>query len=637
MAKKKPPIPPADEPPKPRTSRRHAAKSPAGGPPEGRGGPSGRARPPKARTSVGPTELEKALSVALRAAESFDPKERQSLARQAIAICPDCVEAYLLLAELAKTRKQALAYQEQAVEASARVLGPAAFGEGVGHFWGLVETRPYMRARLGLAEALWSSGRRAEAADHLREMLRLNPGDNQGLRYILAGWYLNLDQLDQLDGLLRDYDEDSSTWAYTKALVAFKREGDSTLSRKLFASAKKANKHVPAYLVGRKPLPADQPVYYSPGDDDDAILYVGNNLGAWKSTLGAIPWVRSKVKERRRRPKSPVVTGPTPESASQLLSLPSEIDSWQADFRQFARRVEIAGERVRPWMVLVSSRTRELVLAHAMTELPPSPEEFWDILAGAMRSPAAGEPHRPTELSIRPGVHWDALAEHFDAIGVACKPSPDLDQVDFLFDDLSRHMAGVDPPGMLDMPGVKPEQVGRFYEAAAAFYRRAPWRALGYEAVIRVECDRYQSGPWFAVLMGQSGLTLGLALYEDLALLRRMWSGRLTDEEGARKTVALTITFDDDGAVTEADLEAIEQYGWPIAAADAYPSLFRKERGLSMRPPLSWEIELMDACLRVLPDFVARRAPDDTTRELVPVPGSDPPMELGLCWIEEAS
>jgi hypothetical protein len=312
------------------------------------------------------------------------------------------------------------------------------------------------------------------------------------------------------------------------------------------------------------------------------------------------------------------------------------MDAWQADFRQFSRRVEIAGERVRPWMILVSSRTRELVLGHALTEEAPSPEEFWDIVVGAMEKPAAGEPHRPTELHIRPGSHWDALVRHFDAIGVVCSPSEELDQVDYLFDDLSKHMAGVDPPGMLDMPGVKPEQVGRFFEAAAEFYRRAPWRALGYEAVIRVECDRYQSGPWFAVLMGQSGLTLGLALYEDLALLRRMWAGKLSDEEGARRTVALTVTFDDDATIPEADLEAIERHGWTIASPDAYPSLFRKERGLSMRPPLAWEIDLMDACLRVLPNFVARRAPDDTTRELVPVPGAASPMELGLSWIAES-
>ena len=286
-------------------------------------------------------------------------------------------------------------------------------------------------------------------------------------------------------------------------------------------------------------------------------------------------------------------------------------------------------------MVLVSSRTRDLVLAHALTEQAPSPEALWDIVASAMEQPAAGDPHRPTEIQIRPSTAWDSLAGHFEAIGVACQPSEVLDQVDYLFEDLTRHMAGVDPPGLLDMPGVQPEQVGRFFEAAAAFYLRAPWRSLGYEAVIRIECDRYESGPWFAVIMGQSGLTLGLALYEDLSLLRRMWAGKLSDEEGARKTVALTVTFDDESSMPEVDLEAIERHGWPIAAPEAYPSLFRKERGLSMRPPLSWEIDLMDACLRVLPDFVARRAPDDPTRELVPVTGPSGTIELGLSWIQE--
>jgi hypothetical protein len=138
--------------------------------------------------------------------------------------------------------------------------------------------------------------------------------------------------------------------------------------------------------------------------------------------------------------------------------------------------------------------------------------------------------------------------------------------------------------------------------------------------------------------MGQSGLTLGLALYEDLSLLRKMWAGRLSDEEGARRTVALTVTFDDESTIAEIDLEAIEKYGWPVAAPEAYPSVFRKERGLVMRPPLSWELDLMEACLRVLPDFVGRRKPDDTTRELVPVPSKTegPPIELGLCWIEES-
>jgi tetratricopeptide (TPR) repeat protein len=651
MARKKSSHPPADEGPK---RQADARTDPEAASPEIQGksepippkSPSSSKSKDKAKRGKKPAigsrpddiNLAKARLLAIQSSESLDPKRRLALAKQAIEMSADCAEGYLLLADLAKTRKQALEYYAQAVDASARVLGPEIFRDQVGNFWGIFETRLYMRARLSLAEALWASGRRIEAADHLDEMLKLNPFDNQGLRYILAAWLLFLDRLDDLDRLLQKFDETSATWSYTKALVSFRRTGDSPESRKLLTASKKSNKHVPSYLLGITPLPPEQPPFYSPGDEDDAILYVGHHLAAWKAVPGSLAWVRSRLKPtRKKRSKPPSIQGPSRAVEERLKRLPSEMDAWQADFRQFARRVEIAGERVRPWMVLISSRTNDLVLAHSLTEEAPSAGQLWDIVAEAMERPAAGDPHRPTEIQVRPGTPWEELTDNFDAIGVSFSPVETLDQVDFLFDDLARHMAGVDPPGLLDMPGVTPEQVGRFFEAAAEFYRRAPWRLLGYEAVIRVECDRYQSGPWFAVIMGQSGLTLGLALYEDLSLLRKMWAGKLSDEEGARRTVALTVTFDDDSTIAEVDLEAIEKYGWPLASPDAYPSVFRKERGLMMRPPLSWEIDLMDACLRALPDFVARRKPDDTTRELVPVPGTGDgsPLELGLCWIEE--
>ena len=650
MARKKPTPPPSDESPKRRAGARPQPEAQAPESAEEAGPTPTEVRPkakPKARSKPSrkptvadrarDTELTRARLLVVQAGESLDPKRRVALAKQAIARSADCAEAYLLLADMAKTRKEALELFERAVEAATRVLGPEVFRDHSGDFWGILETRLYMRARHALAEALWASGRRAEAADHLDEMLRLNPVDNQGLRYIQAGWLLFLDRLDDLENLLDRFDEDSATWCYTRALVGFRRNGDSAESRKLLNAAKKANKHVPALLLGQKPLPADQPPFYIPGDEDDAILYVGHHLAAWKSVPGAIAWVRSRLKPtRKKRSPAVVIEGPTRDVERRLKKLPSELDAWQADFRQFARRVEIAGERVRPWMVLVSSRSHDLVLAHALTEQAPSAEELWDIVAGAMERPAAGEPHRPSEIQVRPGTPWEELAGHFDTIGVAFSTVEVLDQVDYLFDDLARHMAGVDPPGLLDMPGVTPEQVARFYESAAEFYRRAPWRSLGYEAVIRIDCDRYQSGPWFAVIMGLSGLTLGVALYEDLSLLRKMWAGKLSDEEGARRTVALTVTFDDESTIPEAALEAIEKHDWTIAAPEAYPSVFRKERGLTMRPPLSWELDLMDACLRILPDFVVRRSPDDTTKELVPVPGATTPFELGLCWIEES-
>src|SRR6202011_1906364 len=122
----------------------------------------------------------------------------------------------------ARRRNEALRLYEQGVDAGARALGAQVFERAAGDFWGVLETRPYMRARLGLAHSLWIAGRREEAVQHLQDMLRLNPGDNQGVRYTLAGFLLFLDRDDDLEQLLRQYpDEWSAAWAYTRALLGF--------------------------------------------------------------------------------------------------------------------------------------------------------------------------------------------------------------------------------------------------------------------------------------------------------------------------------------------------------------------------------------------------------------------------------
>ena len=43
------------------------------------------------------------------------------------------------------------------------------------------------------------------------------------------------------------------------------------------------------------------------------------------------------------------------------------------------------------------------------------------------------------------------------------------------------------------------------------------------------------SGPWYAVVMGQSGITLGLVLYEDLVAIKTLWVKESPDHETARR------------------------------------------------------------------------------------------------------
>jgi tetratricopeptide (TPR) repeat protein len=165
-------------------------------------------------------QLGKAQDLIYRAFESSDPEEQIKRAKSALELLDECADAYVVLAENAERRQDALEYYEKAVAAGERALGDRVFQNDVGQFWGLLETRPYMRAREGLAHTLWSVSRSDEAAEHLVDMLRLNPNDNQGVRYTLASWLLDLDRHDELAELLQRYTEDTANWAYTRALLA---------------------------------------------------------------------------------------------------------------------------------------------------------------------------------------------------------------------------------------------------------------------------------------------------------------------------------------------------------------------------------------------------------------------------------
>jgi tetratricopeptide (TPR) repeat protein len=219
-----------------------------------------------------------------------------ALAIRALALSPDCADAYVILAESTAPLDEALELYRKGVEAGARAIGKKVFKEDIGHFWRIFETRPYMRARAGLAKCLWESQRRDEALEHYRDLLRLNPNDNQGLRYILVSCLLDLGRDDEVAALLALYPDDiAATWPWTGALLAFRQQSDHTDARARLAAALEVNPHIPAFLLGKKPLPRRLPDLVGFGDESEAICYAAENLKAWQATNGALAWLARTI------------------------------------------------------------------------------------------------------------------------------------------------------------------------------------------------------------------------------------------------------------------------------------------------------------------------------------------------------
>jgi tetratricopeptide (TPR) repeat protein len=259
---------------------------------------------PKQPTREALAALDRAQRRVYDAWEAARPATRIKRAQEALAISPLCADAHVILAEHAPFGSaERMAAWEAGVAAGEAALGPRGFKEMAGEFWGWHETRPYMRARLGLAAELLHGGREREALPHLRDLLRLNPNDNQGVRTILAGALADLGEDEELGALLDRYIEDEGAdMAWTRALLAFRRGGDGEASRAALAAARDGNPHVPAYLTGATPMPKSLPPYYSPGDASEAALYADRFAEAWGKTPGALAWIAAqagKAKPRR--------------------------------------------------------------------------------------------------------------------------------------------------------------------------------------------------------------------------------------------------------------------------------------------------------------------------------------------------
>jgi tetratricopeptide (TPR) repeat protein len=242
----------------------------------------------------GRTAVEKAQDI-MYDAWAAEGVERVMLALKALEVSLDCADAYVALAEEgARDLEEARELYTRGVAAGERALGKEMFEESAGHFWVMTKTRPYMRARFGLAMTLWELGEREEAVAHYQELLRLNPNDNQGVRDVLLGALLSLGREEEAGRLLEEYEEDgSATWRYGWALWSFRREGDSGEARRRLGEAMEANAFVPAYLLGWKRLPRRLPELIGFGDEAEAIAYAAEARPLWRATPGALEWLKS--------------------------------------------------------------------------------------------------------------------------------------------------------------------------------------------------------------------------------------------------------------------------------------------------------------------------------------------------------
>lgn len=245
-------------------------------------------------------ELDEAQDMVFEAWGARGRAERLAIAKLALEKSPYCIDALNIIAFATPDVAERAKIFERAEKIGRQFFGEAFFKENKGIFWGLLETRPYMRAKNGLAICLRELGDKKGAIGQFQEMLDLCEGDNLGVRYELLPMLIAEGELDQAEKIAKIYEEDDTAhMLYSMALLAFAQDGPGDKADLRLANAVAENGEAIKYLAGKKKMPKTLPSAYSLGSKEEAVAIAWSQLDSWQAVPGACEWLAGKIPARR--------------------------------------------------------------------------------------------------------------------------------------------------------------------------------------------------------------------------------------------------------------------------------------------------------------------------------------------------
>lgn len=217
------------------------------------------------------------------------PQQRVKLAKQAMEIYPFHPDAYNMLGDAESDPAKQLELYKQGMEAGETDLGKDIFKQDKGMFWGMIETRPYMRSKFNYAILEAAMGNLTEAIKQCEELLELNEMDSQGVRYTLFVMYMDAGEHKKAKALLEKFEEtDFAAGAYNMLLVEFALKGMTPAVERLAQKAKNVNPVIYDVLAGKRKLPKEPEEF---GQEYEAVEYFMEYGFVWSNHPELVEWM----------------------------------------------------------------------------------------------------------------------------------------------------------------------------------------------------------------------------------------------------------------------------------------------------------------------------------------------------------
>jgi len=173
--------------------------------------------------------------------------------------------------------------------------------ENVGHFWGLVETRPYMRLRYSYINLLLGQGRFKKAIKECEDLLLLSEGDNLGVRYILISLFAFFEDEMNVIRLHKRYAEEPSTQMLLPIVALYYKLENSKKAESYLKKLSKVNDNLGEVFCnpdGFDDMEMEDIIdsgMYGYGSKEEIMIAMTDSAFLYSTTTGLFLWVAERL------------------------------------------------------------------------------------------------------------------------------------------------------------------------------------------------------------------------------------------------------------------------------------------------------------------------------------------------------
>ncbi|HML38679.1 MAG TPA: hypothetical protein PKA19_14870 [Bacillota bacterium] len=225
-------------------------------------------------------------------------------ARKALKLDPNCLDAEMMVSEITIRDQEELKikYEELIAKEEAHLReGGLLTDENIGSFWGIVETRPYMRLRFSYLHLLIDMGKFRMAAKACEELLELSEGDNMGVRYILMSLYAFFEDELSVNRLYKRFEREESTQMLLPLIALYYKMDNYDKAEQYLKKLYEVNEELEEVFCSDEEFDEEtlddviDSGMYQIGSKEEIMVAMTDAAFLYTTTVGLFRWIASRI------------------------------------------------------------------------------------------------------------------------------------------------------------------------------------------------------------------------------------------------------------------------------------------------------------------------------------------------------